>query len=136
MSHSCRYRFWSGVTCGACVSWWDSRSAGMWCMARGSAAPGSPWIGDPGAGRSNGLVEQLEVVVGAEVVDEVDGVGARLDGQAEQVASAAGVVVDGLDGGLAAERGGFHDVPVVPVDGQDVAVGRDGQAERSVQRAA
>src|SRR6185437_12817521 len=95
---------------------------GGWGMGDWDSA--APW--PRGGARAPGrllrlLVEELEVVVGAEVVDEVDGVGAGLDGQAEQVASAAGVVIDGLDGGLPAERGGFHDVPVAAVDGQDVA---------------
>src|SRR5690349_5725225 len=112
----------------------DRAAAGGWA-ARTGRRPG-PRRGQGAGSALRLLVEQLEVVVGAEVVDEVDGVGAGLDGQAEQVASAAGVIVDGLDRGLPAERGGLDDVPVAAVDGQDVAVGRDGQAEWAVQRAA
>src|SRR5260370_30670658 len=106
-----------------------------------SSIPNAPW---PAPGRTPrrdqgamaaGLVEQLKVVVAAEVVDEVDGVGTGLDRQAEQVAAAAGVAVDGLDRDLRPARGGLHHVPVAAVDGQDVVVGRDGQAARPLQRA-
>ena len=44
------------------------------------------------------LEENLEVVVRAEVVDEVDGLRTRLNREAKQVASAAHVVVDGHHG--------------------------------------
>src|ERR1700730_19025583 len=84
-----------------------------------------------------GLVseEELEVVVRAEVVDEVDGPRAWLDRETEQVAGAAGVVVDGHHGHLLAEWRGFHHVAVAGVDGEYVAVRRDGQAALAVQSA-
>src|SRR6185437_938045 len=98
---------------------------------QGAAGARRPIVGYPV--RSE---QQLQVIGRTEVVDEVDGVGARLDRQAEQVARAAGVLVDGDHGHLRALWRGLHHVAVTAIDGEDVTVRRDGQAERALQRAA
>src|SRR5215472_14968000 len=78
------------------------------------------------------LAEEVELVL--TVVDEVHAVTAGRHREPEQRAVAVveprnGGVVQGRDRDLLAERRGLHDVPVEPIHGEDVAAGRDGQAE-------
>ena len=59
----------------------------------------------------------------------------RLDCQAEQGAGAAGGVPErsSVRTAIWSARSDLHQVAVAAVDGQDVAAGRDHQAERAVQ---
>jgi hypothetical protein len=78
-------------------------------------------------------VQQFEGVGG--VVDEVDGTVERLDRQPEQGARArrGTGAVQLADRDLEPEGRDFDEVPVAAVDRQDVAVGRDDQAELTVE---
>src|SRR3984885_6270969 len=81
------------------------------------------------------LVQQVQGVGG--VVDEVDAVAASRDGEAEQRPGAGRRTgrVQLLDRDLAAVRLDLHQVAVEGVDGEDVAVRRDGHAQRALEGA-
>src|SRR6185437_8428692 len=99
-----------------------SRAAAIKPHTTDRRAPGCGWGAAADCGYPVRSEQQLQVVGRAEVVDEVDGVGAGLDRQAEQVARAAGVLVDGDHGHLRALWRGLHHVAVTAVDGEDVTV--------------
>ena len=77
-------------------------------------------------------VQQVERIGRSVVVDEEDAAATRRDGQAEEVASR----IEGVDGArvdLRAERCDLDSVPVVPVDGDQVTAGRNGQTEWRIE---
>src|SRR5215469_2116253 len=78
------------------------------------------------------LMKNVECVI--PVVNEVDGLPSR-DSKSEESTCAGAAGIDRLDSDLHVGGRGLDDVAVASVNRENVAIGRDGQAERLVQSA-